>query len=472
MGLRGELGGFGRGLIQVHGHYQLFGWVGLFVVGVAYHVLPRLTGVPLPSYRRASLSFVLLAAGTILRTSQAMDPSALRSVLLGGGALSELAGCLLFAWAVGRILASQADKVKPYQSYLSLGTLWLCFCAVVNVWHAGYLAVRGEFEVPPYLNLPFLTIFLVGFVTSWILGISLRTLPVFMGLRVRPRVASAITVPLAASVALLAAGESLTLAGGSRAARIAFGIGGIGTALCLALFTWALGILAPAGEAEPGPDRGYEKYLRLGYAWLVISGIMLAAFSVLAILGRNMDHAFVGAYRHAITVGFITTVMVGMASRIIPVFRGVPIHSRLLTEATFWLLAVGNLIRVLFQSLSAVYGPWWLKATSVSGVLELIGLALFGYNLWRTLDARTEDEAAAGRMSPPIARETLVGDLLAAYPGLLPVFLGAGFTPLANPILRKTLAKGVSIGQACRMHGVEIEGFLGRLAEAKERLRA
>jgi hypothetical protein len=48
------------------------------------------------------------------------------------------------------------------------------------------------------------------------------------------------------------------------------------------------------------------------------------------------------------------------------------------------------------------------------------------------------------------------------------VFVGNGFAPLANPILRRTLARGVSVAQACRMHGVEIEGFLGRLRQAAE----
>src|SRR5205823_6177244 len=33
--------------VQTHGHLQLFGWAGLFVVGVALYFLPRLRGAPL-----------------------------------------------------------------------------------------------------------------------------------------------------------------------------------------------------------------------------------------------------------------------------------------------------------------------------------------------------------------------------------------------------------------------------------------
>lgn len=471
MALRGELGGIGRGLIQVHGHWQLFGWVGLFVAGIAYHILPRLTGVPLPSYRLASASFVLLVLGTILRVGQSLDPSAARSALLMGGGILELLGCAIFAWTVGRILASQPGRVQTYQGYLAIGSGWLVVSALLNLLHAWDLSARAEFEVPPHLNVPYLTTFLVGFVTFWILGVSLRTLPVFMGLKSRPAVASVVAIPLTASIAIMTVGEASYLAGGGEVARLAFGLGGLGVAAGLAVFTWALGILRrTAAEPEPGVDRGYEKFLRLGYAWLLVSGAMLAVFSVLAIGGTSMDHAFVGAYRHAITVGFITTVMVGMAGRIVPVFRGVPLFSTRLREATFWLLAIGNVMRVVFQSSSGLYGPAWLRLAGVSGVLELAGLLLFGANLWKTLNTETAEDAAAAGWRPPIASDTKVGDLLTAYPGLLPIFVGAGFAPLANPLLRRTLARGVSVAMACRMHGVDLERFLARLAEAKARL--
>jgi uncharacterized protein involved in response to NO len=277
---------------------------------------------------------------------------------------------------------------------------------------------------------------------------------------------------LSIAVALLSVGEGLLLHSGDPVGRILFGIGGLSLAAGLAAFTWSLGILGPVGESEPGVDRHYEKFLRLGYVWLLISGGMLAVFSILALAGKEMDHAYVGAYRHALTVGFITTIMVGMASRIIPVFKGVRLHSPLLLELTFWLLAVGNLMRVLFQSLSAAYGPLWLRVAGASGVLELAGLLLFGYNLWKTLNASATDEEPRIAWLPPIAEATKVGDLLTAYPALLPVFVGHGFTALANPLLRKTLARQVSVRQACRMHGVEVEGFLKELSETTRKQRA
>ena len=473
MALQGRLGGIGRGIIQVHGHWQLFGWVGLFVVGVAYHILPRLAAVPLPSYRAAAFSFAALVAGTVLRVAQSLDPSALRSTFLIGGAILELAGCLLFAWTVARILGPQSGPGRTAFSYLAIGSGWLIAAAFLNLAHAWHLVSRATFEIPAYWNLPYLSAFLLGFVTFWILGVSLRTLPLFLGLRTRPRMAGTILLPLTAAVAALVVGESLFVAGGGAWTRWLFGFGGLGTAVCLGLFVRAIGILGRREAApEPGIDHGYEKFLRLGYVWLLIAAAMLAVFSGFVLAGRDMDHAYVGAYRHALTVGFITTVIVGMASRIVPVFRGVPLYSPLLREWSFWLLLAGNIIRVLGQSLSAAAGPFWLRIAGISGLLELAALALFGFNLWKTMDAPTGEETAVAGWRPPIAPETRVGELLAAYPALLPVFIRNGFGALANPVLRRTVARVVSVGEACRMHGVDLQSFLGQLSEARARLEA
>jgi hypothetical protein len=49
----------------------------------------------------------------------------------------------------------------------------------------------------------------------------------------------------------------------------------------------------------------------------------------------------------------------------------------------------------------------------------------------------------------------------------LETFLALGFRPLANPLLRKTVARHVSIGQACR----QLEREPGEVVEALNRAR-
>jgi hypothetical protein len=53
--------------------------------------------------------------------------------------------------------------------------------------------------------------------------------------------------------------------------------------------------------------------------------------------------------------------------------------------------------------------------------------------------------------------------VLDRHPELLPVFLEFGFRPLANPVLRRTAARGVTIGLACRLIGVEEDRFVATL---------
>jgi hypothetical protein len=63
----------------------------------------------------------------------------------------------------------------------------------------------------------------------------------------------------------------------------------------------------------------------------------------------------------------------------------------------------------------------------------------------------------------PIAATDLAGEVLARYPDLLPVFLAHGFTPLANPVFRKTIARHVSVESACRLLGIDIGLFVQAL---------
>jgi hypothetical protein len=59
-----------------------------------------------------------------------------------------------------------------------------------------------------------------------------------------------------------------------------------------------------------------------------------------------------------------------------------------------------------------------------------------------------------------------VSDVLRAYPQSLDIFLKHGFTPLSNPVLRKTMARVVTVEQACRREGVDLDSLLGELQTA------
>jgi hypothetical protein len=53
-----------KGAIQMHGSSQLMGWVGLYIMGFFYFILPRLKGTTLVGRQWANLSFYLVLAGS------------------------------------------------------------------------------------------------------------------------------------------------------------------------------------------------------------------------------------------------------------------------------------------------------------------------------------------------------------------------------------------------------------------------
>lgn len=86
-----------------HVHANLLGFVSMMIFGVAYHVVPRFSGHPLPSRTVASLhvwvantGLALLVGGWILRASWS-EPGL---VLLRSGAALSAVGAFLFIYNI------------------------------------------------------------------------------------------------------------------------------------------------------------------------------------------------------------------------------------------------------------------------------------------------------------------------------------------------------------------------------------
>jgi hypothetical protein len=178
------------------------------------------------------------------------------------------------------------------------------------------------------------------------------------------------------------------------------------------------------------------------------------------------SHAFFGAYRHALTVGFIMMMIVGVSSKVVPMLAGVDLRRTRSLWLTFILLNIGNITRVSFQ-IATDFSPVAYKVMGISGFIEVLGLSLWGYELIANMRAgkKLEKEgwpqvfAEALEISP----QTKVGDVLERYPATLEIFLRHGFTPLSNPLLRKTLARAITIEQACRREDIDITNLIMEL---------
>jgi hypothetical protein len=185
----------------------------------------------------------------------------------------------------------------------------------------------------------------------------------------------------------------------------------------------------------------------------------------------HFSHPYYGAVRHAITVGFVSLMIVGVASKVVPTLGGLDLRGLSRLWGPFLLINAGCALRVVAQTLTD-FTPSAFPVAGASGVLEVAGLALWGWHLWGIMSGRVRAKVPAPSPAhgAPVTADDRVGDVLDHYPELLPTFVSFGFTPLTNPLLRKTVARVITIGAACRGRDVPVDALLSALNVARARL--
>jgi uncharacterized protein involved in response to NO len=116
-----------------------------------------------------------------------------------------------------------------------------------------------------------------------------------------------------------------------------------------------------------------SRILRLGAA-CALAGALGAAGLGLGAGAAFPQHTLADALRHLLTIGVLTSIVVAMTFRLIPVLEGVALSWPGLRTVAFVALLASVFLRMA-QGL-AVYGwPWLGPAVALSGVLAWIALA-------------------------------------------------------------------------------------------------
>ena len=474
--------------VNAHGHAQIFGWVGLFVMGFAYQAFPRFKHGRLSHPRLALLSFWLLLAGVVARSL--LEPLASPGSWLVAGALVaagvEVVAVVLFAAIIGATWRNSGKPLAVYDYYIVASLAWF---VVQAVYEAVYLAATlGVAERKELVNLvatwqgSLRDIQIHGFALLMILGVSQRLFPNFYGLRVPSRRLS-LAALVGINIAVVGEAVSLILMRGTASVWA-----GVWYASVLVLICSVIALLVNwrIFAASPSPDRSL-KFLRVAYLWLLASLAMLVLLPVyqhgiLAWLAPDslaarigFSHAYSGAARHAITVGFISLMIVGVAAKIVPTLNGVDVHRLLRLWLPFVLINTGCALRVLTQ-IGTDFSTAAYPLSGVSGLLEVTGLALWGAQMWSIMAGRarlrpeaTEAKCGCHGRKPKgtIVASDRVADVLNDEPALLSTFVSVGFALLASPLLRRTLARYITIEAACRHLGVDTHAFLDALNQAR-----
>jgi hypothetical protein len=479
IGLEGDFLTVGVHEVNAHGQAQIFGWVGLFVMGFAYQAFPRFKHADLAHPRLAYASLGLMLAGLAARSvcEPLIDAAAWAWAPALAGSLLELAAAALFAWVV---LATWRRCGKPlvfYDWYILSALAWFVIQAVYEgVYLAATVAAADRAELLGLVSTwqgPLREIQIHGFALLMILGVSQRLFHHFYGLPApSPRVSAWALVCLNAAVVGEVAGLVLRGTAGRGWAALWYG----SVLLLAASVVWL--VRGWRLFSKPGETDRSLKFLRAAYVWLFISLAMLVLLpAYLAAAGLTFSHAYYGAVRHAITVGFVSLMIVGVAAKVVPTLGGVDVRALSPLWAPFVLLNAGCGLRVVGQTLTDVL-PASFPVTAASGLLEVAGLALWGLHLWAVMAgrARLRPSAEGGEPATPLApgepivSSSRVGEVLEVYPHLLETFLAFGFKPLGYAALRRTVARRVSIARACRLLAVDERLLLDALNRGRERL--
>jgi hypothetical protein len=484
--LAGSFTAVGLHEVNAHGHAQIFGWVGLFVMGFAYQAFPRFKHVSLVRPGCAFASLGLLLVGLVARS--VCEPLAdavpvLGDLAIAGGVL-EVVAIAAFAWIIVATLRSSQKPFEAYDWYVVCALFWFVGQAVYEaVYLAATLTAVGDARLALVATWQgaLRDIQIHGFALLMILGVSQRLFHHFYGLPAPSR-----RLSLRALVALNAAvlGEAaglilMRLAGHAWAA--------LWYASVLLLTAAVMGLVSNWHIFSPSEERDRSlKYLRAAYVWLFISlgmlvllpayqfGLLGSAAPDSAAAQLGFSHAYYGAIRHAITVGFISLMIVGVAAKVVPTLNGLNVRALAPLWLPFILINAGCAMRVVGQTLTDFTASSF-PFTGVSGLFEVTGLALWGMHLWRIMAGRVKERESVDPPSgytwmlpgSPVEAKHRVGDVLDYYPELLDVFLNFGFHPLASPLLRKTIARHVTIARACRQLNVNADELLAALNAAR-----
>ena len=412
--------------IQTHGHVQLVGWAGLFIIGISLHVIPRLASVPLAHPQWIPRILWLMAIGLWLRTlGQTVLPylgasrlSVPWSWLTAGSGLLEFSGIAIYIWLLLRTLRGIGNirmqpallSVRPYFGMMLAG--WLLY-ASLNLVLLLQMAVQKAAIVSQSWNEFAILVFVDLVLLPVAFAFSVRMLPLYLTLRAPdwPVRGTAYAYLLAVGVQLIAAAPPLS----EMAPAVASSLSGLGMLLkggVIGWFVWQFDILlrrhdpwTVKRELQPGPDRRptrpglpdygefgrFERLVYAAYTWLVLG----ACFEVLdggAVSFGLPPPVATDPIRHIYLLGFVTLLIFGVSIRLIPgLLKKKCVASTPLVEATFWLGNTAAVCRVLplilpagllgVMPASAVMAQ---TAFAFSGIIGLGAILCLGTNLWKS----------------------------------------------------------------------------------------
>jgi hypothetical protein len=384
-------------VVHVHGLAQFWGWVTLFIFAVGGHLLRQNTARPAPRWLELIAALFIVAglltffAGLINGVRESFP-----GIDIVGSSLLLIAA-ILFGVAVTWML-SGAVKNQRRHGLMAL-VCWLWAWAIVD------LCMRIRFVhapvLPDWARTLLIILPVLGLATNAIYGFGIRLVPGVLNIgRLRSRWFSPALILHNIGLCLFLIPLRIEQA--------------IGAACMLAgAICYVIGMdFLRSKPSRPiyGIDPRGHILIRVAFFWLVVGLAMILAQQFFPAL----PHAYSGAWRHALTVGFITTMILGVGYRILPIFIKQPLASTRLMLISAALIIVGNAGRVSLELLTIGGWTWSYRIMGITGVLELAALILFAINLAATVLNRRRVYSSNKALTP----NTRVQEAVNVHPGM------------------------------------------------------
>ena len=415
--------------IQLHGHLQLVGWAGLFIIGISLHFIPRLAGIPLASSQWLPRIQVLLTTGLVMRAvfhsilPYLSAPAVLHTsaILVAMSGLLEWAGITSYVVLILNSIrrSRQAVKARPalqaVQPYFAMMLAGWMIYATLNLILLVAMAIDSVATLNQAWNDFAINLFCGLVLLPVAFAFSTRMFPLYLRLRAADwPVGNVGLIYLSFFLLQLLPTLPPWLNMMPQAGLLISASGQCGKAVVIFFFVWKIDVLlrrrAPwtvERIGEPGPERKptraglpdygefgrFERLLYTAYIWLLI-GAGLELLTGLATLWQWEIGISTDAIRHCYLLGFITLLILGMAPRMIPGFINRKLASVKFVNRTFW---YGN-FAVVCRVLPLLVPDFLLEKFSsavfisqamftLSGVFGLAAISYLAVNLRRTAKA-------------------------------------------------------------------------------------
>jgi uncharacterized protein involved in response to NO len=348
-----------------HGLVMALGFMPFFIIGFAFTAGPRWLGLPDVAATRLRTPVLLMLAGWAFALAGFHWAAPLAAA---GVAAVALGWSTVVHRFIALLRASQvADKLHPTLLACSAGfgalSLWAAAAALA---FGNDTALRAATQCA-----------LWGFLAPLFVTVSHRMLPFFTASALPELDAWRPNALLWAMLAALVAELPFALAelwwwplpAAARAAQVAFELPAALLLLWLAL-RWGL---------VQSLKIRLLAMLHAGFLWLGLT-LALGAVSHALMAGRGPDHSLGLAPLHALTMGFLASTLLAMATRVTAGHSGRPLAADDLAWALFWVLQTAVLLRLAGALWPAAAMPLLLVAAAAWAV-AMVGWSL-RYGRW------------------------------------------------------------------------------------------